>query len=142
MPEESTAHDLAAITREVISADSYEQMIALMEPYYASEAVWDLGQAGLGPFESSEAIRAFLKECWPMWEDHHHYVESLLDLGHGVVFVVVREDGRVKGSDARVEARSGWVIEWVEGLIVRVRTGYTDLDEARAAAERLAESRG
>jgi len=47
MPEESTAHDLAAITREVISADSYEQMIALMEPYYASEAVWDLGQAGL-----------------------------------------------------------------------------------------------
>jgi hypothetical protein len=30
---------------------------------------------------------------------------------------------------------------WEDGLIVRV-TNYTDIDEARAAAERLAEERG
>jgi hypothetical protein len=33
------------------------------------------------------------------------------------------------------------VSEWVEGLIVRVAV-YDDVDEARAAAERLAEERG
>jgi len=32
------------------------------------------------------------------------------------------------------------VFVWVEGLIVRV-THYDDIDEARAAAERLAEER-
>ena len=32
------------------------------------------------------------------------------------------------------------VQEWVDGLIVRL-TNYTDIDETRTAAERLAESR-
>jgi SnoaL-like domain len=34
------------------------------------------------------------------------------------------------------------VLAWVGGLIVRFTTTYIDVDEARAAAERLAEERG
>ena len=46
----------------------------------------------------------------------------------------------MKGSDAYVEARTAWVSLWEEGQIVRATT-YTDVDEGRAAAERLAEER-
>ena len=47
----------------------------------------------------------------------------------------------ITGSDAYVESRNAWVILWVERRVVRA-TRYKDIDEARAAAERLAESRG
>jgi len=40
-----------------------------------------------------------------------------------------------------VQARHLQVFEWVQGEIVRI-TGYTEIDEARAAAERLAQERG
>ena len=40
-----------------------------------------------------------------------------------------------------MQARHLQVFEWVHGEIVRI-TGYLDIDEARAAAERLAEERG
>ena len=43
--------------------------------------------------------------------------------------------------EALVEARNGWVTTWDGGKIVRT-TMYTDLDEGRAAAERLAHERG
>ena len=40
-----------------------------------------------------------------------------------------------------MQPRYAIVAVWVEGLIVRIMN-YTDIDEARGAAERLAESRG
>jgi ketosteroid isomerase-like protein len=86
-------------------------------------------------------FRGFLEGWWANWEDHHHGIQEILDLGHGVVFVALGEDGRPTGSSARVQARAGWVYEWARGKIVRITT-YMDIDEARAAAERLAEERG
>jgi hypothetical protein len=53
---------------------------------------------------------------------------------------VIVQKGRVAGSSGSVQLRYGAVTEWVDGLIVR-NTTYTDIDEARAAAERLAEER-
>jgi hypothetical protein len=55
--------------------------------------------------------------------------------------VIVREDGRMTGSEGVVEARVAHVLESVDGLVVRDIT-YTDIAEARAAAERLAEEGG
>ena len=68
--------------------------------------------------------------------------EELLDLGNGVVFALVRQAGRPIGATGYVRQREGWVWVWVEGLIASV-TAYpeADIDEARAAAERLAEER-
>ena len=74
------------------------------------------------------------------WGDHLIEVEELVDLGHGVVFLRVREDGRLMGSDGHVEQRRGWVVLWVQGMIERF-AAYLDIDEARAATERLAEGR-
>jgi hypothetical protein len=49
--------------------------------------------------------------------------------------------GRLAGSSGFVEFRYAGVSAWRDGLIEWVTT-YTDVDAARAAAERLAEERG
>ena len=48
-------------------------------------------------------------------------VDSVLDLGGGVVFAVVRQQARMTGSTGSVEAQGGWVYEWVDGTVARVR---------------------
>jgi hypothetical protein len=57
-----------------------------------------------------------------------------------VTLGVNRQSARPAGSDAYVQAREAQVSEWSAGKIVRV-TVYTDVDEARAAAMRLAQAR-
>jgi len=57
-----------------------------------------------------------------------------------VIFVVVNATGQPMGMDASVEQRRGWAIVWTNGKVVRAAS-YLDLDQARAAAEHLAEER-
>jgi hypothetical protein len=54
---------------------------------------------------------------------------------------VIVLSGRPLASSVDVRLRFASVAEWTNGLIVRIRN-YTDIDEAHAAAERLAEERG
>ena len=68
-------------------------------------------------------------------------LEEVSDLGNGVGFSVSTQKARLLGSSGEVRLRSGVVTEWVGGLIVRIKF-YFDIDEARAAAERLAAERG
>jgi hypothetical protein len=49
--------------------------------------------------------------------------------------------GHPLASSVDVRLRFASVAEWTNGLIVRIRN-YTDIDEAHAAAELLAEERG
>ena len=140
MPEESTTPDLIEISRRIFEADGYEEWAALVERYAASDAVWTFPGSGFGPFEGLAAIRAFVKEYWATWDDHPHYAEEIVDLGHGVLYSVVREEGRIKDSDAYIETRNAWVLLLVDGRVVRFTT-YKDIDEARAVAESLAKSR-
>jgi hypothetical protein len=68
-------------------------------------------------------------------------VEEFVVLDNGVVLAVVKQEGRPVGVDGQVHQREGWAICWsADGLLVRLTT-HPDIDEARAAAERLAESR-
>jgi ketosteroid isomerase-like protein len=140
MPEESTTPDLVVLTRRMLQAANRHDRDAVMN-FYAPEAVWDLSDVGLGTFEGVAAIGGFIEEWWGTWGHHLMEVEEIVDVGHGVVFSPIREDGRLAGSDSHVEQRIDWVLVWGDGLIER-QTGYLDRDEARAAAERLAESRG
>jgi hypothetical protein len=65
----------------------------------------------------------------------------MCDLGAGVSFAVVVMRGRPRGSTGWIRFRYASVGSWVDGLIER-STNYLDIDEARAAAERLARERG
>ena len=91
--------------------------------------------------EGRAAIRRFLVEDWfRAYEELGFELEEVSHLGGGVVFAVVIQDGRLVGGDGRLRQREGWVYLWVGGSIARLTT--SDIDEGRAAAERLAEERG
>jgi ketosteroid isomerase-like protein len=139
MPEESTTPDLVELTRELAEAQGVDATMR----FHGADSVYDPSNVGLGVFEGHAAIRGFLEDWLASYEEAEDEAEEVIELSSGVVFAVVRGHGRPSGSPRHVQVhgRHGVVVAWADGLVARV-TIYTDTDEARAAAERLAESRG
>jgi ketosteroid isomerase-like protein len=140
MSQESTTPDLVELVRGAFEAVNRGDLDAVMS-LFAPDAVVDLSQRELPSFEGVSAIRGFLEDWIGSYEEFRWELEEVMDVGDGVVFGVVHQNARPTGSAGYVRQRSGWVWVWVEGLVVRLTT-YGDIDEARAAAERLAESTG
>ena len=138
MPEESTTPDLMELVRRLDEAANRRDFDAAVS-FYAPDAVLE-GRASGMTFEGRAAIRGFFEDMTVAYDEFELRSEEILDLGNGVVVGVVRGSGRPVGSTGRVENRVVIVAVWEEGLIVR-SIGYDDIDEARAAAERLAEER-
>jgi ketosteroid isomerase-like protein len=141
MPDESTAPDLAQALRRLTEAANrrpldLDEALAM----YSHDAVVDNGPVGAGLFEGREAIRGFFEDWATLYEDFEQVLEEVRHLGHGVTFALILLRGRLVGSSAPIELRYAGVSTWTDGLIERVTT-YTDIDEARVAAERLAEER-
>ncbi len=140
MAEESTTPDLVERWRQAAEAPARGDFDTVMSDY-APDAVWDASLSGVGSFDGAAAIRRFLEEWIGAYEEYEYQQEEGQDLGNGVVFVVARVDGRPVGSPRRVQERWAWTTVWAADMIVRV-TARNDIDEARAAAERLAKERG
>jgi ketosteroid isomerase-like protein len=140
MSVEPTTPDLVELVRRSVEAGSRGDFDAVMG-FYAPDAVWDTSPAGVGTFEGLAAIRGFFEDWLAAYEEFEIALEEVLDLGNGVTFAVLTQKGRPVSSSGEVRVRSASVGIWVEGLLVQV-TNYPDIDEARAAAERLAKSRG
>jgi ketosteroid isomerase-like protein len=140
MSEESTTPDLVErwrLTEEALFRRDFDAIMS----FYAPDAVWDASAGGIGRFEGAAAIRSFLEDWLGAFEEYENKDVKAQDLGNGVVFVVALLDARLAGSAGRVQERWCFTATWEADLIVQV-TGTRDPDEARAAAERLAEERG
>jgi ketosteroid isomerase-like protein len=139
MADESTTPDLAELWRRAVDAfargDSDEAAAA-----YAGRAVFDLSRLGIGIFEGREAIRGLFEDWVEPYEEYQAECEEFLDLGNGVNFAVLLHGGRPGGRDGFVDVRHSYTMTWRHGLIEPFIV-YADIDEARAAAERLAEER-
>ena len=111
--------------------------------YLARDSVWDTSRVGIGVFEGVATIRRFLEDWFCSYEELQIVIDELLDVGSGVVLTVTRQMARPVGTTGYIQQREGWVWVWVDGLCASV-TVYPEavIDEARAAAERLAEERG
>ena len=109
--------------------------------FYAPDAVWDMSPIGMGTFEGLAAIRGFFEDWLGAYEEYAMEAEEIVDLGNGVTFAVLLQKGRPVGSSGEVQLRYASAGEWANGLLTRL-TNHGDIDEARAAAERLAEERG
>ena len=139
MSEESTTPDLVERWRQAAEAADRRDFDATMG-IFAPDAVWEVQPLGISE-SGSAAIRSFLEDWLGAYEDYEYDQEEGHSLGNGVVFVVSRLDARPVGSPGSVQERWAFTVLWVAGKVVRV-TGRNDIDEARAAAERLAEERG
>ena len=138
MPEESTTPDLPALVRRAIEAANRRDLDAAAGAF-AEDATFE-GRALGDRFEGRAAIRGFIEEWFAAYEELEFELEEVRDLGNGVVFAVVAQTGRPAGSGGRLQQREGWVLVWVGDLIARL--SISEVDEGRAAAQRLAGERG
>jgi ketosteroid isomerase-like protein len=136
MSEESTTPELVKLARRSIEAPDPEVVLS----FYAPDAVWDSTPWGMGTFQGKDAIRAFFDDWGSSYAHLEWNAEEVLELSNEVTFAVIFQKGRIVESGS-VELRYASVAEWKDRLIVR-NTTYRDIDEGRAAAERLAEERG
>jgi ketosteroid isomerase-like protein len=139
MSEESTTPDPVRLVRDAIAAGNSRDFDAMMS-FYARDAVWDTSSMGLGVYEGRAAIRRFFEDWLGSYEEWTMETETILGLGNGVVYTVNDQRARLAGSSGAVRLRDAWVCDLPEGLVTRI-TIYADIDEGRAAAERLAEER-
>jgi ketosteroid isomerase-like protein len=137
--DESATPDPVESARRLVDAINAGDFDAFAS-VYAHYAVWDARRSG-GRLEGREAIRGSLEEWFGIYDDFKFEADELCDLGHRVGFAVLRQHARLPGTTAWVQDAFPLVSIWSVGLIQRV-TSYFDIDEARAAAERLVEERG
>ena len=140
MPEDSTTSDLVELTRRSYEVATRGDLDALVS-FYTCDVVYDVSDAGLGTFEGVRAVRGFFEDWWASYDEYATEVKEILDFGHGVVFSAYRENVRLAGSDGRLEQTRAFVSIWASGKVEWMKS-YLDIDEARAAAERLAQERG
>ena len=140
MSEESTTPDLEGKLRGYIEAANRRDFDAV-RAIFSKGAVWDRSPVGQEVIEGRDAIRDFFEDWNAVFEDYALGLEEFHDLGNGVTFGQLSQRGRPRAGGGLVEEPYAAVIAWEDGLLVRV-TVYPDIDEARLAAERLAEERG
>jgi ketosteroid isomerase-like protein len=133
---EITTPDLVDLTRRMYEAIERGDLDAVLDRY-APEAIW---RGTVDDAEGVPAIRALWVGYFSAFEELRVILDDVLDFGNGVILAATRHVGRLVGGGALAEDRT-FVNEWVDGRVVRAYD-YTDTDEARAAAARLAEERG
>lgn len=133
MTEESTTPDLVELVRKQVEALDRGDLDGVVIGV-AEDAVLD-GRAEV--IEGRAAIRSFLDDWFRAYEELNFELEEISHLGGGVVFAVVIQDGRLVGGGGHLRQREGWVYLCVGGTIARLDT--SEVDQARAAAERLAQ---
>ncbi len=140
MLEESTTPDLVELVQRSVDAVNrrdFDQFAG----FFGSDSVWDLSPMGLGIYEGSSAVLAFVEDWQGSYEEFELVLEDVLDFGNEVVFAVVVQRARLTNSSAEVRMRYASVNSQAGGLFEHI-TNYLDIDEARAVAERIAEERG
>jgi SnoaL-like domain len=140
MSEESTTPDLAAVIRAWFEAGDrleLDTVMSVLDP----EVVLDLSRVGLGSYTGHAAVREFVADWWGNYEEFENKPEEIIDLDNGVVLSICHQTARPVGVSGQVKRTDAYLFLFEVGACVRW-TAYPDIDEGRAAAERLAEERG
>jgi ketosteroid isomerase-like protein len=128
--------DLVELTRGTLQAANRRDWDALMS-LHPPDSVWDASRFDLGIYEGPAEIRGLFESWVSAYDEWEIELGEVVNIGHGVVLVVSHQKARLAGSAAYLEGREALLFQWLDGKISRV-TAYPGVDEARAAAERLA----
>ena len=139
MSERSSSADLIELTHRAyayLNGRDLDAFVGLL----GGSCVYDLSRFDLGSYTGPEAIRRFYEEWIGRLYEFGVVVDEIESLGNGVIYAV--QVGH-RGHDPHfsLELGGGVVGIWENGKLVRM-TVYTDIDEGRAVAERLASERG
>jgi len=109
--------------------------------FFGPDPEWDMSAMGMGTFNGPVAIRGLLEDWTASYDEWEIEFDQPLDFGGGVMLASFLERGRPTGSTGSVQLRYAAVGQWAGDLVLRVAT-YSNIDEARAAAEQLAQEGG
>ena len=136
MSEESTTPDLLKLVRHLLHAASRMDGDVFVR-FFAPDAVF---LTGVGRFEGRDAIRGYVDDFNGSYDERSYAPDEVHDLGNGVAWFSAAVTGRLRGTSAEVHLRLAVVVTHAGGVVSQW-TDYATIDEARAAAERLAEER-
>jgi hypothetical protein len=136
MSDKSTTPDPLELTHRTyasLNSRDLDAFVGLLAP----SCVFDLSRFDLGTYTGPDAIRRFYEE-WigPLYE-FGVVVDDIKSLGNGVIYAT-QVGHRGHSPNVSLELGGGVVGVWEHGKLVRM-TVYPDIDEARAAAEQLAQ---
>jgi ketosteroid isomerase-like protein len=137
MSEESTTPDVPALVRHLLDASSCGDEARFVR-LFAPDAVF---LTGVGRFEGRDAIRGYYEDLNGSYDERSYASDEVHDLGNGVAWFSAAVTARLRGTSADVHLRFAVVVTHTGGVVSQW-TDYPTTDEARAAAERLAEQRG
>ncbi|HTQ67239.1 MAG TPA: nuclear transport factor 2 family protein [Solirubrobacteraceae bacterium] len=137
MSEEPTTADLVELVRHLLDATSCMDADAFVR-FFAPEAVF---MTGVGRFEGRDAIRGYIEDFNSSYDEQCYALDEVHDLGNGVCWFSVEATGRLRGTTDDLHLRFAVVVTHAGGVVSQW-TDYLTTDEARAVAQRLAESRG
>jgi hypothetical protein len=140
MPETAEEGHLAEVIRRGFRTLTEEGVDAWIEEFTVPDFVWDVESMGLGLYEGRAAYREFFDDWVSSYEEWFSEPEQIEEFAEDVTVQALRQGGRLRGSQQWVELRWAQVCLW-EGNRVRRAVNYSTLDEARAAAEAMAENR-
>jgi ketosteroid isomerase-like protein len=141
MPEESTTPDRVERTRLAFAAWNRGDLDETLKDF-APDAVWEAVPLGL-TFDGIAAIRSFLRDWRSTYDEYEIQPHEIRDVSNDVVLTVVRQMVLPAGSTGPTRIAEDWafVFAWSGGRVVRA-VAQQNIDEARAAAERLADAPG
>jgi ketosteroid isomerase-like protein len=137
--EESTTPDLVELARRLAEAANRRDIDAILR-FFAPDAVSDMSDLGFGIFKGAAAIRASLEDWWNIYEEYEFAADEITRLGETVVLTINTQAARLAGSSGHLRLLNAFVLRFEDTLVARW-TVYRDIDQARAAAERLAQER-
>jgi len=100
---------------------------------FAPEYEMDTSDTGIGVIRGVEAAEETLREYWETFESFQVELKEVIHSDKGQVITVVRDGGRIKGSDAEVWNRFFHVWTFEKGKIVRLSI-HTERSRALEAA--------
>ena len=142
MAEESTTPDLVALARQAYVAYNREGITGILR-YLAPDVEWrnPTESPNAGVFIGHKGVVEWQGMVDAAFKEMHFEPEWIDQLPPGQVLASVRFRFRSPTSDVQLEVPFAHLMTWRDGKVTRFRM-YTDIDEARTAAERLARERG
>jgi ketosteroid isomerase-like protein len=125
---------------EAFNSGDVEAMLAIADPELEWRPAFGAATDGATAYRGHAGFREYWRGTQEIWDHFHFEPERFVDDGSCIV-VVGRGSGRAKGSGIEVDQPFAMLWKVREGKPVFGQT-FTDPDEAYAAAEQLAESRG
>jgi ketosteroid isomerase-like protein len=137
MPEEPGMFDLVELTRrsfEYAKVGDWDGVLS----FYGPDTDWDMRPGGLGKYDGPAALRRFFVDWSGSYKEWDIELEEIRDLGDGIVLAIALTRGRSGRRASWVQLPFAMIATWRDGRVARI-TSYTDIDEARASAARIAE---